>query len=366
MNILILGGTGAMGKPLAGLLAKSNQVWVTSRSERQSDNPNLHYIQGNAKQCDFLTTICGMQAWDAIVDFMVRNVSQLKEFLPLFLDSTKQYVFISSARVYAECDGLITEESPRLLDVSTDKNYLKTNEYALAKAREEDALRQCGRKNYTIIRPSITYNDYRLQLGVMEKEDFVYRVLHGRKIVFSHDLESRLTTMTHGNDVARGIAAIIGQNEALGETFHITSPKSLTWGDVLSIYKKVLEEHLGHSIDIKWTEKTTNYKLTNQIYRIKYCRMYNRTFDNSKISKFIDVNSFVSPEEGLSTCLTHFLAKPRFGFKSWKLEGVNNRVTGEKLQKGETKRFADWLWYVTYRHDLKLFIKLMKLYIKNR
>ena len=366
MNILILGGTGAMGVPLVDILSSSNHVWVTSRSEHQSDQITVHFIKGNAMKREFLIQVLQKHPWDAVVDFMVRNVTQLKDLLPLFLKSTKQYVYISSARVYAESDGLITENSPRLLDVCTDKEYLKTNEYALEKAREEDILRQSGRNNYTIIRPSITYNDYRFQLGVMEKEDFLYRVLHGRTIVFSHDLENKLTTMTHGFDVARGIAAIIGRKEALGATFHITSPKSLTWGEVLSIYKKVLEEHLGYPIDIKWTDVTTNYKLSNQLYRIKYCRMFNRTFDNSKISQFIDVNTFVPPEEGLAKCLERFLAEPRFGYKNWTLEGVNNRVTGENLQKVEIKRLVDWLWYAAYRHDFEIMIKLMKLYIRIR
>lgn len=51
---------------------------------------------------------------------------------------------MSSARVYAENNALISEDSPRLLDVSTDAVYLRTNEYALAKAREENILRNSG------------------------------------------------------------------------------------------------------------------------------------------------------------------------------------------------------------------------------
>lgn len=366
MNVLILGGTGAMGVPLANILIASNDVWVTSRSERKSTHPNLHYIKGNAKQKEFLCNVLKYQRWDTVVDFMVRSEQQLKEILFDVLEATDQYVFISSARVYAECDGLITEDSPRLLEACMDKEYLKTNEYGLAKAREEDVLHHSGRNNWTIIRPSITYNDYRLQLGVMEKEDFVYRALHGRTIVFSHDLENKVTTMTHGNDVARGIAAIIGREEALGETYHITSPQSLTWGQVLDIYKKVLEEHSGHPISVKWTDLTTNFKISHQFYRIKYCRYFNRSFNNSKIGQFIDVNTFVAPEEGLAQCLRNFLASPKFGYKNWTLEGVNDRVTGEKTPIKEIQRTTDKLWYLAYRYDLGLMIRLMKKMVKMK
>lgn len=166
MYILVLGGTGAMGKPLVKALSKENMVYVTSRSSHKSIG-NIKYLQGNARNKDFLNEALSIHYWDAIVDFMVYPEDEFKENLSNFLDNTKQYIYISSARVYAESSNLITEDTPRLLDVSKDKEFLKTNEYALAKAREEDLLRKSGRTNYTIVRPSITYNTDRLQLGVL-------------------------------------------------------------------------------------------------------------------------------------------------------------------------------------------------------
>ena len=364
MDILVLGGTGAMGTPLVQLLSERNRVWVTSRSSRVSDFPAIHYVQGDAMQKDFLQQIVSSQHWDAIVDFMNRKYSQFKEVLPFLMKSTSQYVFISSARVYNQSEEPITEETPRLLDTCSDSDYLKTDEYGLAKAREEDLVKKFGNNNYTIIRPSITYNDYRLQLGIMEKEDFVYRILHGRTLVFSRDLENKITTMTHGNDVARGIASIIGQPKALGETFHITSPKSLTWGEILNIYKKIIEEHLGESIKILWTDKTTNFKLSNQYYRIVYSRYFNRSFCNNKIGQFIDVDSFVSPEEGLTQCMRNFLLNPKFGKINWSLEGINNHATNENITNGEIKRIGDRIWYLLYRYDATLVVKIIKRILK--
>ena len=72
----------------------------------------------------------------------------------------------------------------RLLDVSHDSIYLKTDEYALAKARQEDILRKSGKNNWTIIRPYITYSESRLQLGVLEKEAWLYRALKGFQEMF--------------------------------------------------------------------------------------------------------------------------------------------------------------------------------------
>ena len=139
----------------------------------------------------------------------------------------------------------ITEETPRLLDVSTDEAYLKTDEYGLAKARQEDLLRDSGRKNWTVIRPSITFSEGRLQLGVLEKEAWLYRALHGRSIVFSEDIANKVTTMTYGWDVAKGIESIVSNPKALGEIFHITSKESFKWHEILTLYLNVLEQNLG-------------------------------------------------------------------------------------------------------------------------
>lgn len=351
MNILVLGGTGAMGIPLVNKLALENKVYVTTRGFKESTS-NIKYLQGNATQPDFIDKVLGMMQWDVIVDFMVHSETNLKVFLPKFLDNTRQYIFISSARVYAQTEELITEDSPRLLEASTDVEYLKTNEYALAKAREEDLLLKSGCKNFTIIRPSITYNSNRLQLGVLEKESWLYRALQGRSIVFSNDINDKLTTMTHGYDVSMGISSLIGRDEALGQVFHITYPTSLLWSEVLSIYLSVLEKHLGHKVNVVMTEKSTNLKFKNRVYQVIYCRYFNRTFDNKKIAKFYDISTFTSPQNGLIASLEEFLKKPHFLNISWELEAVNDRVAGERTPLKEIPTIWDKVTYFCYRNNM--------------
>ena len=289
--------------------------------------------------------------WDTVVDFMVWG-SEFARVAPLMLEATDQYVFISSARVYAQTEDLITEDTPRLLDVCTDKEYLKTNEYALAKAREEDLLLKSGQKNFTIVRPTITYNKNRLQLGVLEKENWIYRALHGRSIVFSKDIAEKVTTMTYGDDVAKGIASLVGKEDARGEVFHITSPQSLLWSEVLEIYLMVLEEHLGYRPNVVMTEKSTNLQFKERIYQVIYCRYFNRTFDNRKIAKFCDPNEFKQPQDGLGDCLRQFLATPKFGSIDWVLEAVNDRAAGERTPLAEIDITGNKLYYIVYRYNL--------------
>ena len=243
-NILIFGGTGAMGKHLSRLLCGENRLFVTSRTAHESEA--VTYIQGDAHDADFLSRVLSLCPWDCIVDFMHYGTQEFASRVDSILSSTAQYVFLSSARVYADSSVPITENSPRLLETCTDSEYLSTDEYALAKAREEDILNAKPGRNWTIVRPSITYSEERLQLGASEKEDWLFKALHGRPIIFSRDLEHKITTMTYGGDVARGIAALIGNERAFGEAFHITGGDHMEWAEVLDVYRDVLNIRGGY------------------------------------------------------------------------------------------------------------------------
>lgn len=354
MYILVLGGTGAMGVPLVRILSgQNNVVYVTSRKAHTSGDDRVKYLQGNALDRKFLLECLSLCQWDAIVDFMVHPLHEFEEVVPFLLGHTKQYIYISSSRVYAETPGKISEDTPRLLDVSEDAAYLATEEYALAKAREENVLRNSGHTNYTIVRPYITYNTYRLQLGTLEKESWLYRALHGRTIVFSKDLVDKQTTMTLGDDVSKGIASLIGKEQALGEAFHITCDKPMSWGEVLSVYLKVLEQHSGgRKVPVLLTEKSTNLVFPWKRYQLLYCRYFNRCFDNSKISRFCDVQEFTSPEAGIAQCLHSFLEAPRFGAVDWYIEAVNDRVSGERTPLHEIPSLRDRINYLSYRYRL--------------
>lgn len=351
-NILILGGTGAMGEPLATMLAKAGmRITVTSRQDRLSVQ-NIIYAKGDAHDLNFLGGLFAEQTWDAIVDFMVYNTAEFMQRVEMFLMNTKQYIFISSARVYARSDSPITEDTPRLLDVCQDAEYLRTDEYALAKARQENILFHSGHQNWTIIRPSITYNINRLQLGVLEKENWLYRALRGRSIVFSDDIADKVTTMTSGSDVAKGIAAVIGRDAAKGQVFHVTEKHSYQWREVLSEYLAVLEKRTGVRPRVVMTKKSTCFQLPGKKYQIMYCRYYNRSFDNRKITKFIDTQSFENAMTGLQRCLDEFLEEKKFKNIDWRMEALHDLAAGERTPLTEIFGIKNKIKYMLYRHHL--------------
>ena len=77
MEILVLGGTGAMGVPLVKVLSEQNhQVYVTTRAEKQSDG-NVVYLRGNAKNDEFFSQLMNRN-YDVIVDFMVYSTNEFR------------------------------------------------------------------------------------------------------------------------------------------------------------------------------------------------------------------------------------------------------------------------------------------------
>ena len=358
LSILILGGTGAMGTPLTQMLAEQgHQVIVTSRKARHSDNPHIRYVQGNAQDINFLRQLVEGQHYDAIVDYMSYSTDRFRQVYQLLLAATNQYVFTSSARVFAPLDTPIKEDSPRLLDVCKDEAYLRTDEYALAKARQEDLLRQSGQTNWTIIRPSITYNDYRLQMGAFDKEDWLYRALKGRAIVISRDVADKKTAMTHGRDVVAGVFALIGRKEAFGKAFNIATNKSYTWRQILDIYLDALEAQTGKRPRVVETDVSVKMR-DGARWQVLYARAVNRTFDNSAIAQFVDVTRFVDPKDGLREALTHFLQAPHFDHINWSHEAWHDQQTHEHTPLSEIPTWRHKVDYLCQRHHLNFLLRM--------
>lgn len=309
MKIIVFGGTGAMGVPLVKLLADSgHEVYITSRRERRYDSKNIHCIVGNARDMDFLKIIL-KDSYDVLIDFMNYTLSEFSERLDLILASVGHYIFLSSCRVYAKSNAPITEATPRLLDVCEDKEFLATEEYALTKAREENLLYDSAYKNWTIVRPTVTYNANRLQLGCYELENWLPRAIQGKPVVFFDDLADKLTSMTYGGDVAKGIAYLIRNPKALGETVNIASPESKTWAEIIQIYKSALKKvDSRYSLKIVMLPHAEDCEIIfGRKWRLKYNRLYNRQFDSSKMNLLSGNKMTYMPiEDGLLNCVEEF------------------------------------------------------------
>ena len=346
MKILLLGGTGAMGAHLSSLLLeRGDEVHVTTRKERISDNPRLVYHKGNAHNEQFLNTIL-CKHYDAIVDFMVYTTEEFRAKVDRLLTSSSQYLYMSSCRVFANSEVSITENTPLLLDVSDDQDFLKTDEYALTKARQERILQE--KKGYTIVRPYITYSDNRLQLGVWEKDYWLYPIVQGRSLVFSEDILHHKTTLTYGYDVAKAICIVLGNPLAQEQSYNITTTEYATWEEIKDIYLQTLDTEFGIRPRVVIIPKAHQLK-TRDVYQVKYDRCFDRVFDNSKIMSLNPDLSFVPLRQGLSDNLSKCIRNNNFLVLSNRICIDRDKDAHEFMKRAEFSCNRIYLKYLLQR-----------------
>ncbi len=281
-KILVLGGTGAMGMYLVPeLIGKGYAVDVVSLDEKTSDTPFLNYIKADAFDDEYIKALME-NGYNAVVDFLIYPTEKFKTRHPLFLENTEQYIYLSSYRVYANVDKIITENSPRLLDVSTDREYLATDEYALQKARGEDILRSSKYKNWTIVRPAVTYSKFRYQLISLEANATLPRVFEGKPILLPKEALSVQGTMTWAGDVAKMIAALVLNPKSYCEAYTVSTAEHHTWETIAGYY----HELTGLEYEAIPADEFLKYVYNSSIWntwQLKLDRLYDRVIDNSKI-----------------------------------------------------------------------------------
>ena len=356
MNILIFGGTGSIGKFLVERLSMKEgyHIYVTSRKNRLS-TANIDYICGNAHDIVFASDVLNRYHWDCIVDFMHYSTTDFEKRYELLLRSTEQFIFISSSRVYAQSDAKLTEKSPTLLESSKDRLFLKSDDYALAKARQEQLLNNSGFRNYTIVRPYMSYSNAKLDLGFYPKELWLKRLMEKKSILFPKDVLYRHTTLTYGYDVAAGIAALIGKKSALGETFHITQNCATTWEHIIEIYRNVLTQN-GVKMNVKYIDTDKCYGYINC-----YDRQYDRIFDNKKIGKYLDVENFTQTDNGITKCVESFLSSPHFKSVDWRIYAHWDRTLNERTSISSLPSLKSKVIYFIFRYLISFpFLRKLK------
>lgn len=310
-KILVPGGTGAMGIYLVPeLVSMGAEVYVTSRRDL-SDSPGVRYLCGNAHDMEFLEKCLDSVKPDAIVDFMNYKTPEFKDRVGCLLSSTSHFLFLSSYRVFADANPL-TEQSPRLLDASGDKEFLATDIYPLAKARQEDVLASSSYNNWTIIRPCITYSSERFQFGCLEANTVCYRSFQNVPVVIPSRMLERRTTMTWGGDVAKMIARLVLNPAARTESFNTVTAENHTWREVGQLYQDL--------IGLKYNECTIDEYVQvigeHYYYQTVYDRMYDRVLDNSKVLKATGLrqSDFRGLRDGLAFELSKFRENQYYPF----------------------------------------------------
>lgn len=231
MKVLFIGGTGNISSACAQLAVdKGYEVCIINRGQ------NLHatipegvtVLTGDVHDEMLIRELLKPHQFDVVVDFQVFEVAHIEADLELFHNKTQQYVMISTASAYHKppVDYLIKESTPL-----HNPYWLYSRKKIACELRLMQAYREQGFP-VTIVRPSYTYGETWIPSAVGGRDyTIVNRMRQGKKIIVHGDGQS-LWTMTHNSDFAKGLVGLLGNTQAIGENFHITSDEVLTWDQI--------------------------------------------------------------------------------------------------------------------------------------
>ena len=313
MKALFIGGTGTISMAITRLaVAQGWKLYLLNRGNRPAEDipAGVEIIQADINdETSVAEKIKGMQ-FDVVCDFIVFHPSALERDYRLFKGKTKQFMYISSASAYQKplSDYRITEGTPLANPYwEYSRNKIAGEEFLMRKYREEGFP-------ITIVRPSHTYDERHIPLGVHGKNgswQIAKRMLEGKPVIIHGDGTS-LWTMTFNKDFAIGYTGLMGNRHAIGEAFQITGDETLTWNQIYATIADALgvelkAYHVASDFLAAVGDKY-GYDFEGSLIGDKSVSV---VFDNRKLKRAVpDMRTEVRFDQGVRIALDYVLSHP--------------------------------------------------------
>lgn len=325
MKVLFIGGTGNISACVSRqLLVLGTDLWLLNRTGPQPGFTGAQFLQGDINHPGVGDLLVDHH-WDVVVNWIAFTPADVERDVALFGTRTGQYIFISSASCYQNPGptAWITEATP-LANPFWD--------YSRAKIDAERALmaaHRSGRIQATVVRPSHTYNTVLpLTIGGWTEFTTVARMRRGQPVVVQGD-GNALWTLTHAEDFARGFIGLLGQPDALGEDFHITSDEFLSWNSIYQLTAQAAgcEARIVHVTSDTICALNPEYRGT-----LLGDKSMSALFDNSKIKQQVPgFQASIPFAEGIRRTLAWFDADPARQYIDPETDAFIDRLIGTTL-----------------------------------
>lgn len=303
MRVLFIGGSGFISTAVSRqAIDKGIELYLLNRGLRPAHLPGSYQLTADFRKPEEVQAALKGLEFDVVVDWIAYTPEHIERDLALFRGRTKQFVFISSASAYQKPPSQlpITESTP------LHNPYW---EYSSNKIACEERLMQAYREEgfpVTIVRPSLTYDpNLPIAIGGWGCYTLADRLKKG-KLIIVHGDGSSLWVVTHADDFAKGFLGLLGNHQALGHAFHITSDEVLTWNQIYQI----IAEALGVEAQVVHIPSDFIAQVEPQLAGGLFGdKTWSAVFDNSKIKEFVPGFQATIPfREGIRRTLAWFNA----------------------------------------------------------
>ncbi len=325
MKALFIGGTGTISEAISRqLLEQGHELYLLNRGNRNDGLPEgAHILQADIADEQKVASLIEELEFDVVADFIAFVPEQLERDYRLFAGRTKQFIFISSASAYQTplSDYRITEGTPLANPYwEYSRNKIACEDYLMKQYREQGFP-------ITIVRPSHTYSDRSLPLGVHGAKGSwqVARRMQQNKPIIIHGDGTSLWTLTHSEDFARGFIGLMGNIHAIGESVHITSDESVTWNQI----HEVIADALGVKLNAVHVASSFLDACSSEDYRGSLLGDKANTvvFDNSKLKRLVPgFTATIRVDQGIKRVVEHVLAHPELQQEDAEFDAWCDRV----------------------------------------
>lgn len=307
---LFIGGTGTISMAITRILAQNPewQLYLINRGNRSDDVPaNVIVINADINDEAVVAEKIKDLHFDTVCDFIGFVPEHVERDYRLFRQHTDQYMYISSASAYQKpSSGYVMTEGTTMANPYWDysRNKIACEEFLMHRFRDDNFP-------VTIIRPSHTYDERQVPLGVHGDKgswQVLRRMLDGKPVIIHGDGTS-LWTVTHNSDFAKGFVGLMANSHAVGGVFQITSDETLSWNQIYESVARALGVKLiPYYVSSDFLASVDKWNFRGALLGDKAVSV---VFDNSRLKSAVPgFKATVNFDEGVRRTIEYILSHP--------------------------------------------------------
>jgi len=230
MKILVLGGTGFVGRHIVEVLLRAgHSVSILSRGRTRDElSTQVERLRGDRDYGPSGLEVLSARVWDVCVDVSGYTERQVRSSAEKLLGNVGRYVFISAVSVYGNpASGPVDETQPRSPPADEDVLEVTGDTYGPLKVTCENIVQDMFTERYTLLRPQVVAGPH----DTLDRFSYwVRRTTQGGKMLVPGD-GSDYVQVIDADDLARFTQTVC--ENGLDGSFNLAGPR-LTWAEFVT------------------------------------------------------------------------------------------------------------------------------------